>query len=220
MKTLGLLVAMLLNGASFSEEHTDHARPFTPQEEEAYFTPYENGLFNKRAFPYRYWNECSQPMSGNYHGHTCAAKRRISEILFEFLDNHIGSCIEEAANTNGWIVDNYHLTHKGIYGDRNHSSRSLHAEGRAIDISAITVTRPSGKKVKLDYKSYSGGKFYSRLRSCWGKVISRYNNCPAYNGMISRTGSIGSENRHHRVHLHLSVPYCISGRYAGSYYRR
>ncbi len=226
MKTLGLLVAMLFNGATFSEDYTehehdhDHARPFTPEEEEAYFTPFENGLFRKRRFPYTYWNECSKPITGNYQGYSCTSIRRISEILFDFMDTHLGRCVEEAASTIGWVVEDYHITHKGIYGDRNHSSRSLHAEGRAIDISAISLTLSDGRRRKLDYKSYAGGKFFSKLRSCWGSSVMQYNNCPSYNGVRHRTGSIGSENHRHKYHLHLSVPYCISGRYAGHYYRR
>lgn len=220
MKTLGLLVAMLFNGASFSEEHADHARPFTPEEEDAYFTPFENGVFSKARFPYRYWNECSQPLSGHYQGYSCTSQRRISEILFEYMENHLGRCIEEAANTIGRPLENFHITHKGIYGDRHHSPRSLHAEGRAIDVAAVTLTQPDGKRLRLDYKSYSSGKFYSKLRKCWGETITQYNNCPTYNGQYGRTGSIGAEDKKHRYHLHLSVPYCISGRYAGTYFRR
>jgi hypothetical protein len=221
MKKYILMAVFLAHGILAGEDDNhDHGRPFTPEEEDAYFAPYENGLFKKRRFPFRNWNECSQPLSGNYSGYTCTNKRKISEILFEFLDDHLGSCIADAAEAIGKDVDSYHLVHNGIYGDRRHSSRSLHAEGRAIDIKSIRFTESNGASNNLDYKNFGGGKFYTLLRFCWGTVIERYNDCPLYRGMHGRTGSIGKENRDHRAHLHLSVPYCVSGSYAGAFYRR
>lgn len=232
ISTLAGQLAFAQYGAGFAEEesHTEHnneleeghehARPFTPEEEEVYFTPFENGVLRKRRFAYTYWNECSQPLSGNYLGYNCTSKRRLSQILFEFMEDHLERCVEEAASDLGINMESFHITHKGIYGDRRHSSRSLHAEGRAIDIHSIKIKGADGEVMDLPYKNYPKGKFYTRLRFCWGGAVSQYNGCPLYNGMPGRTGSIGHENRNHRVHLHLSVPYCVSGQYAGIYYRR
>lgn len=208
------------HGHDHDHEEGDHFQPFTPEEEEVYFTPFENGVIKKGRFAYTYWNECSQPLSGNYMGYNCTSKRRLAEILFEFMDNHLERCVEESAADLGINMEAFHITHKGIYGDRRHSSRSLHAEGRAIDIHTIKVLGADGKEHRFAYKKHRGKQFYTRLRFCWGSAVSTYNGCPLYNGMPGRTGSIGQENRNHRVHLHLSVPYCVSGQYAGRYYRR
>ncbi|MCF8060422.1 MAG: hypothetical protein K9K67_14060 [Bacteriovoracaceae bacterium] len=221
MKKYILMAVLFAHGIlAGADDNHDHGRPFTPEEEDAYFAPFESGLFRKRRFPYRNWNECSQPMSGNYNGYTCTSKRKISEILYEFLDDHIADCITDAAEEMGKTVESYHLVHKGIYGDRRHSPRSLHAEGRAIDIKSIKFTEPNGTTHEMNYSKSGDGAFFTKLRFCWGIAIERYNGCPLYRGMHGRTGSIGKENRDHRAHLHLSVPYCVSDSYAGAFYRR
>lgn len=197
-----------------------HLSPFTPEEEEAFFSELDRSD-QKRSFDYRFWNECKKPMTGNYTGYKCTPKRRLGEMLYDYMEEQLTRCVTQAAKAEGINrVDDYHVEHAGIFGDSSHSSRSLHAVGRAIDVKSISVERPSGEKIRFSYVKNGLGKFYGSLRSCWGRAVHQFNSCPLISGREDRTGSIGKENRDHNRHLHLSVPYCVAGRYAGLYYRR
>lgn len=167
------------------------------------------------------WDECNEEISGNYTGFGCARSRGISVILKRFLNEHIFQCIDEGlAAQGGGSARDLHIVHAGIVGDRRHSPRSMHAEQRAIDVKTLDIVLTSGRSKTFTYSKIGNRPFYTALRRCWGKVVTRYNDCPVYNGNLMLTGSIGWENRNHGRHMHLSVPYCINGRHGDFFWRR
>lgn len=113
-----------------------------------------------------------------------------------------------------------HVTHDGIQGDTNHSPRSLHAEARAVDVDSFVVFYANGRQERLDFESSRNDSFFNSFRSCWGKVVNQQNGCPFISGRADRTGSIGKEDSRHKEHMHVSIPYCVGGNYAGNYFRR
>lgn len=173
------------------------------------------------TFPETQWNECEAGVSGNYVELQCAKNRGISVILNSYLQERLMSCVNQALKDVGNSeATKIHVTHAGIAGDPNHSPRSLHAVKRAIDVKQIEAYSASGEKIAFDYSKLSNRPFYKSLRTCWGHVVNKYNGCPYYAGNPERTGSIGWENSAHGRHMHLSVPYCVSGAYGSYYWRR
>lgn len=167
------------------------------------------------------WDECSEDITGNYLDFGCARRRHISEILKSFLADHIYKCVDEAmAAQGGGSASEIHITHAGIAGDRRHSPRSMHAENRAIDVKVFKVKLRDGSSKQFTYSKLGNRPFYTALRNCWGKTVSRYNECPLYNGSTFLTGSIGWENRNHGRHMHMSVPYCYNNRHGSYFWRR
>lgn len=227
MKKLILLLIAAFNLGCFAqaqslENEHKHARPFTPEEEEKYFAQLERERGNKKwktAFGHTRWNECVRPFTGNYTGANCARQRRIGEILFDYMDEQMKNCLEQISSEMGFEMEDFHVVHNGIYADRNHSPRSLHSVGRAIDIKTIKILKPDGTSISFNYGKDGLGTFYTKLRSCWGKVVHQWNSCPVL-GRYDRTGSVGKENRDHQHHLHISVPYCVAGAYSSRYYRK
>lgn len=220
MKRSLLLAAAMFFGKAQASEH-EHANPFSPEQEEIFFSKQEKGVQAKGIYPYLFWNECQKVgPEGNYSGHPCHRKRRISEILYEFIEIHLSQCIEEAAHLLDHSMESFKITHDGIFADPNHSPRSLHAEGRAIDIAAITITTSLKEKVRLGFAKLGKGRFYNSLRACWGLSLATFNGCPYSSGAANRTGSIGKEDRRHQNHLHLSVPVCHNGRHIGNLFRK
>jgi len=216
-KSLLVSVFLIVSTAKANE----HARVFSPKEENGYFSRLEKGVMSKGRFPYLYWNECLEDgLLGNYSGSKCSRKRRVSEILYEFMEIHLSSCIEDAAHLLGHNLESFKITHDGIFADSKHSPKSLHSEGRAIDIAAITLKTPTGKTHKLGFYKHGKGRFYSSLRACWGLSLAKFNECPYYGSSAKLTGSIGKENSKHQHHLHLSVPVCYGGNYGGKFYIR
>lgn len=201
-----------------SVPEVENATPFTPEQEEEYFRKF--GQDNRKALNGNKWNECRKPVSGNYGAYKCSSRRKIHNILLEFMHDHLGDCVEQAASSQGVRLQDFHIVHKGIYADARHSPRSLHAAGRAIDIKSIVITKTNRKKVTYNFQSSSSNSFYNSLRSCWGKVVKRYNSCPTFGGRHDRTGSIGKEHSKHKHHMHLSVPKCARGSYIGDSFRR
>ena len=216
-RSLLFAVAVFIGRAQASE----HAHTFSPEQEEMHFSELEKGIQSKGVYPYLHWNECQEiGPEGNYSGHPCHRKRRISEILYDFLETHLTQCVEDAAYLLGHSMESFKITHDGIFADSKHSPRSLHSEGRAIDIAAITLRTSQNKKVRLSFKKLGKGRFYSSLRACWGLSLATFNGCPYSGGSAKRTGSIGKENRNHQNHLHLSVPVCHNGYHVGNFYRK
>jgi hypothetical protein len=214
-----LLLAVMISWTSVQAD--DHAHPFNPIEEDRYFSPREKGVQSKGVFPYMYWNECQKNgLEGNYSGSSCNRKRRVSEILYEFMEVHLSDCIEDASHLLGHQLENFKIIHDGIFADSKHSPRSLHAEGRAIDIASIVLKTDHGESIDLAYAKHGKGRFYSSLRACWGIGLAQFNECPYYGASAKLTGSIGRENRRHQNHLHLSVPVCYKGSYSGRFFIR
>lgn len=200
----------------------DDSSVLSPDEEDAYFALSE---FLGKAVTFRFaqtnWNECQHRPTGQYLGYRCASGRRISQILDGFMKQHMQTCVQQALRQQGGgQMRDFHIVHAGIFGDPNHSPRSLHAENRAIDIKSIQVRLTTGALRTYVFANRNDRPFYNAFRSCWGQVVSRENGCPLFNGSPTLTGSIGWEDRNHQNHMHVSVPYCLRGRYGDYYFRR
>jgi hypothetical protein len=217
-----VMLAFFSLSSAYSDE--DHAHTLTPEEEERFYDQaYQKGDFEILNFRFEqtHWRECTDEVTGNYSGYNCANRRGISVILKDFMDNHMGSCVQAGLDeVDGGILEDLHIIHDGILGDRRHSPKSMHAENRAIDIRAFRVTNNEGMTKTYTYKGTTNRTFYKAFRKCWGQANKVYNNCPSYQGNISRTGSIGWEDKSHQNHMHTSVPYCVNGSYGSYYYRR
>lgn len=200
------------------EEIEDGSSVLSPEQEEQYS---EDMQYFRKMFPQTTWKECTDYITGNYSGYNCSNRRGISVILKSFMDTHFLTCTNEALkNFNGKTAIDLHVQHDGIQGDARHSPRSLHAEARAVDVDSMVVTYSGGVSERLSFKGTKHQAFYNSFRSCWGEKVRTHNGCPIAGGSISKTGSIGKEDRNHQNHLHVSVPYCVSGRYSSSFFQR
>lgn len=222
MKVKKLTFILLLSFGIFfqatASDNPKHAHVLNPEEEVLYFKALKK---QKRIFPRLNWNECSDyRMTGNYLGYSCSKRRSISVILFEHLTDNVLTCIEEASSTLNYTVRDFHLVHKGIFADARHSPRSLHSEGRAIDLAEIKVRTFEKGWITFNYLRHGKGKFFKSFRDCWGSSVHFYNGCPLHEETLTLTGSIGKENQDHQRHLHLSIPYCHDGKYLGDFYKR
>lgn len=167
------------------------------------------------------WNECASNPSGNYYTVGCTPRRAISVILNDYLNRHLLACVDEGLEAQGGgRAAKVHIEHAGITGDRRHSPRSLHAENRAIDIKVLSVRLSNGQDRKFTYALTGNRPFYTALRRCWGERVNRENGCPLQSGQTLYTGSIGWEDKNHGAHMHLSVPYCLNGRYGTGFFQR
>lgn len=231
----GMIIGMILNfnvsastQVTFSSENEgeerEHAHTLSPEEEANYYREaYQKGNFEILNFRFQQtdWRECTDEITGNYSGYNCANRRAISVILKDFMDAYMPICVQEALDeVDGGQLDQLHIIHDGILGDRRHSPRSMHAENRAIDIDSFVVTNYAGEKKRYLYEDVKNRPFYTAFRSCWGRIVHENNGCPYYAGNPLRTGSIGWEDKNHRHHMHTSVPYCVSGNYGSYYYNR
>ena len=206
------------------ETEHDHAHTLTPEEEMLFYEEARRKgnfeILNFR-FPQTSWRECTDEVTGNYTNYNCANRRQISEILKEFMDSYMPSCVQKGMDAQGLgQLDQLHIIHDGVLGDRRHSPRSLHAENRAIDINTFRVTTYDSRVLSLKFKDRKNRPFYEAFRQCWGEVVKQNNGCPSYNGVTARTGTIGWEDRNHQNHMHTSVPYCVNGSYGSYYFRR
>lgn len=228
MQTNVLLAGLIMFSshvyAQQSGDELDHTRIITPAEEADYYQKFWSA-FTTQSLRFRFqqttWGECSEAVTGNFNGFRCSDSRVISVILKKFLNDNLYTCINKGlAAQGGGQVEQLHIVHNGITGDANHSPRSLHAENRAIDIHSLNMKLFDGRALNLIYSATTNRPFYTAFRKCWGDVINRGNGCPLYSGQTLLTGSIGWENANHRHHMHLSVPYCINGRYQPQYYQK
>jgi hypothetical protein len=174
------------------------------------------------SFAQTIWNECTQNPSGNYAEYACVQKRNISVILDTFLKQRLLQCVEQGmtAQTGPGKAKSIHINHAGVTGDPRHSPKSLHSFNRAIDVKMIRATLTDGTVRQYTYSKTGNRTFYTALRKCWGNVVHTYNGCPLYGGNPMLTGSIGWENSDHGRHMHLSVPYCLSGKYGSGIWVR
>jgi hypothetical protein len=195
----------------------------SPEQEEEYFRTYFPGAEKARAFKFSQttWKECVDVVTGNYFGFNCSNSRGIASILKKFMDEHMYKCVNEGlAAQGGGEMDDMHIVHAGIFGDPNHSPRSMHAENRAIDIKSLEVKLTSGKVKNFIYEGTSSRPFYTAFRKCWGNIVNKHNGCPLYKGSALLTGSIGWEDSRHQHHMHTSVPYCVNGQYGPYYFKK
>jgi len=200
------------------EAEEDGSSVLSPKEEKTYF---ENLKGLKAVFAQTKWKECTDPVTGNYVGLNCSSNRGISVILDDFLQSNFLRCANEGLASIGLsnAVD-MHVKHDGIQGDANHSSRSLHAEARAVDVSSVVMFFANGAQKEFVFNGSQDINFFNSFRSCWGKTIHHGNGCPLISGSYRLTASIGKEDSHHQHHVHVSVPYCVNGQYAGKYFKR
>jgi hypothetical protein len=138
----------------------------------------------------------------------------ISKNLLDFLNNHLAQCVQDNLKDQDieGNVESIVLGHRGITGDSNHASRSLHSINRAIDIATIHIKLDNGEVIERSangqQRTTPHSVFYANLRSCWNeKIIENHTaNCP---GSVPK-GSIGCEDPNHQGHIHLSLPFCPS----------
>lgn len=206
------------------ETDHDHAHTLTPEQERLYYQEARQKgnfeLLNFR-FPQTSWRECTDDITGNFTNYNCANRRQVSEILKEFMNTHMPECIQKGMEAQGLgQVDQIHIIHDGVLGDRRHSPRSLHAENRAIDINTFRITTYDSRVLTLKFKDRANRPFYRAFRQCWGQAVMQHNGCPSYNSNVAQTGTIGWEDRNHQNHMHTSVPYCVNGSYGSYYFRR
>lgn len=141
----------------------------------------------------------------------------LSENLIKSINENLHVCVQNAANKAGFQgeLSAIHIEHMGGWVDRRVKNKSrskpwsLHATGRALDISSIDFTM-GGKKYKIPmtidtYKNKSpykksGSKFYKEFSSCWSKENT--NKC-GFRPTIDCT-----VNTLHHDHIHISLPFC------------
>lgn len=221
---VGAEIAASQDTHSHEEGETDQ-HVLTPEQEDEYYSTFFPGQSKSTARGFKFsqttWQECRDEITGNYFGYNCSNNRAISTILKSFMDKHIYKCIDKGlAAQGGGKVDELHVVHAGIFGDPRHSPKSLHAENRAIDVKSFEVKLTNGQVKKFVFSGTTHRSFFKAFRTCWGEVVRANNGCPAYNGNIMYTGSIGWEDKNHQHHMHTSVPYCVGGSYGAYYYRR
>lgn len=210
----------------YSQKPKNDAHEFVlnPEQEKKYLREIEQSddfhLLDFR-FAQTKWYECSDPITGNFTNYQCNDRRGIAVILKRFMDDYLPHCVQSALDTiSGGELEDLHIIHDGILGDRRHSPRSLHAENRAIDIRAFRVTTLENGTQTYAFADNKNEAFFNGFRRCWGRSVHENNGCPKYAGSFLRTGSIGKEDRNHQHHLHTSVPYCYRGDYGRYYYKR
>ena len=216
--------SQIVTYSTHNEAKETGASVLTPEQEEAYYEEARRkGNYELLDFRFEQtdWRECTDNITGNYSGYKCANRRAIASILKNFMDDYMPTCVQEALDeVGGGELDQLHIIHDGILGDRRHSPRSMHAENRAIDIDSFVVTTYDGKTKKYLYESSANRGFYTAFRKCWGRIVHENNGCPYYKNTPLRTGSIGWEDSDHQHHMHTSVPYCVGGSYGSYYYNR
>ncbi len=163
------------------------------------------------------WKECEGNITGNFNGYPCSNRRGLADDYAAYLKVNLLECIDAGlAKVGGGKSSKVHLVHNGTVADSNHSSKSLHAAGRAIDVNIARVTTRGGGVRDFVFSKASrnsGGverQFYTGLRQCWHqKQVKR--RCPLKQSS-GGTGTIGWEDRRHQHHLHISMPFCPNNR--------
>ena len=177
------------------------------------------------------WNECGSggrasgaqssnfqngQITGYYLGTPNSCNNLTISLQFkEFLENNLAQCVSDSLSQEGieGEVSAIVIGHRGITGDSNHSSRSLHAINRAIDIANLHIQLDNGEVVERSANGQQNTDphraFYQTFRQCWSeKIVSGHPgvSCPGR----EPKGSIGAEDSDHRGHVHLSLPHCPS----------
>lgn len=163
------------------------------------------------------WNECSGIVRGNYEGARCTTARGMASEFLVFMQRQLVGCVNQGLRSIGLPnTDRISLIHRGVMADANHGRESLHAVGRAIDIARITAYPKGHDAVTMDYlravqsPSSRERKFYVKLRQCFGE-IHRGRGCPRRRSG-QPLGTIAWEDRDHRRHIDVSMPFCPNTR--------
>lgn len=176
------------------------------------------------------WNECGSgsaasghkrsnfqrgQVTGYYLGTPTRCNRaNISTEFLNFINRNLASCVSLSLRSQGVTaaVNGVVIGHRGITGDQNHSSRSLHSINRAIDVATLHIQLANGQVIERSANGQQGRNphrdFYTNFRRCWSQRISSSHSSPCPGR--EPKGSIGHENSDHRGHLHLSLPHCPS----------
>jgi len=164
-----------------------------------------------RAFDVK-WNECEGNMTGNFNGYGCSKKRFLSDDYTAYLRANLFQCVNAGLDRiGGGSASKVHLVHNGTAGDTNHSSKSLHGAGRAVDVQIMRVTSANQKrdfvfKNATNNPSGTERKFYLGFRACWHAKQEK-RQCKRKRDP-GGTGTIGWEDSRHHHHLHISMPFC------------
>lgn len=159
------------------------------------------------------WRECEGNVTGNFNGYACSNKRGLQDDYAAFIKVKMLPCVDaglRAAGASGKSVK-VHLVHNGTVADSNHSSRSLHAAGRAIDVKNMRVSLADGGSKEYVFEkacrnsSSIERKFFYAFRACW-RDVHKGRGCP--NISSGYVGTIGCEDGRHQHHLHTSMPFC------------
>lgn len=162
------------------------------------------------------WKECEGNVTGNFNGYACSNRRGLADDYAAYIKVNMLTCVNaglRGAGVGGKAVK-VHLVHNGTVADQNHSSRSLHAAGRAIDVKTMRVSLQDGGTQEFVFHNASKGarrerSFYQAFRSCWRDLQDK-RRCPRTS--YGYTGTIGWEDRRHQHHLHTSMPFCPNTR--------
>ncbi len=162
------------------------------------------------------WRECEGNVTGNYNGYGCSNRRGLADDYAAYIKVNMLPCVTAGLRSAGvgGTATKVHLVHNGTVADQNHSSRSLHAAGRAIDVKTMRITATSGNHEFVFEKASRNSKgrerkFFQGFRSCWHSLQMK-RRCPSRND--GPTGTIGWEDRRHQHHMHTSLPFCPNRR--------
>ena len=161
------------------------------------------------------WKECEGNVTGNFNGYSCTNKRGLSDEYAAYIKVNMLPCVTAGLRAvGGGTATKVHLVHNGTVADQNHSSKSLHAAGRAIDVKTMRVSSSAGDQEFVFHNASRSStsrerKFFQAFRQCW-KNLQDKRRCPSTS--YGMTGTIGWEDRRHQHHLHTSMPFCPNKR--------
>lgn len=135
-------------------------------------------------------------------GRDCAPMD-MSKDFAEHIDKYLLACVRQANGSEQ--VDSVRIKTSGCFNDRTTKAGtpSLHAKGRACDISSFTLI-PGDKTIAATIAGFNQHKdFYNKFRSCWQSTME---NKPQCKGSIGCVGSEPPANADHNDHIHLQMP--------------
>jgi hypothetical protein len=135
---------------------------------------------------------------------------KVSDKFADFMSKNIPYCTAKALQAQG-LGSNFSkikIRHMGTYANRDARGKrsiSMHATGRAIDLSQMDITLANGRQFKIDMTIGSRNKpFYNAFISCWRAQNAARPGCRR-SGL---NGAIDCKNPLHHNHVHLSMPFC------------
>lgn len=143
------------------------------------------------------------------------ARSVFSETFLRFAEQNMPNCIREAARAQGFAgeLTDIKVGHLGSYSHRRARGLpywSMHATGRSLDLSSLSITMSNGQRhhipMTLGGASRSAtSKFYNTFNRCWQKANAARQGC----GGRSAHGMLDCRyNADHHTHVHLSLPFC------------
>jgi hypothetical protein len=146
----------------------------------------------------------------------------VSEIWLETFLDAFPQCLEKSLKAAELEKPESVIIHSVmIYMHKGKGQRlSLHAPGRAVDISKLELVYADKNREIIVSKANkknnpSGGEltiertFYTAFRRCWDENLVQKHGCNVWKKDGYR-GSVGWEDSDHQNHIHLSRPFCPS----------